>query len=145
MLQLLPNEQIITQSSNNAVILTTHRIYYEYSKKGNSNNQSIMLKDIITCNYRFSSQIIFLIFAGICLIGGFLGILNNDIHILRTLIVTTIFIALYLMTRLKYIIITSKNNKMKIRLEGMKKEQVKVFINKIEQARNNKNIIKCCC
>lgn len=138
MTQLFSDEEIITQSSDGSVILTTHRICYEYKKRKRIYNQNIKLEDVISCKNHFSSQIVFLIFAGISLLGGIVGILDNDIHILRTLIVTSIFIVLYLMTRLRYIVITSTDEKMKIRVVGMKKQQITDFINKIELAKRKR-------
>lgn len=49
MITLFPDEKIILKSDNNQVILTSHRICYEYKEWSRAYNQSIMLEYITSC------------------------------------------------------------------------------------------------
>jgi hypothetical protein len=135
MLQLFHDEQILTQSSEGAVTLTTHRICYEYKDWGRSYNQSIMLEHITSCENYFSTYIILLVLAGIALIGGGMG---GGSFFATGLLVAIALGALYLATRKNFIIIASPSTQMKIKVTGMKRGDVLEFINKVEHAKHKR-------
>ena len=73
MLILFPDEQIITESSEGIVVLTTHRICYTNSSWGKSYNQSIMLEHITSCENFYSSQMWLLVISVFGFCRKFLG------------------------------------------------------------------------
>ena len=143
MITLFPDEEILTQSPEGMVILTTHRICYEYKELGRSYNQSIALEHITSCENFYNTQIWLLILGGIIFLGGlFAGTQNNSGALSIAILVAIVCGGLYLLTRQNFIIIASPSTKMKIKVTGMKREQVLSFINKVEQAKNKRDSLK---
>ena len=111
MLTLFPEEQIVSQSSNNEVTLTTHRICSEYKEWGRSYNQSIMLEHITSCENINSTQVWLLFLGGLSLLGA---LLSGDSDILALLISIAVVCGLiYWLTRKNLIIISSPSTKNK--------------------------------
>jgi hypothetical protein len=138
MLTLFPGEQIITQSSDCAVTLTTHRICYEYREWGRFSEQSIMLEHITSCENYYSTQIWMLIAGVICVLGAFLEGLNHDPSLLTGgLLLALVLGFLYWLTRQNFIVISSPSTSMVIKVK-IKKENVRNFVNNVEQARNKR-------
>jgi hypothetical protein len=139
MLQLFPDEQIVLQSSEGSVTLTTHRICYEYKDWGRSYNQNIMLEHITSCENYESSQILFLILGGLCLVGGLIAASNNNAGAFGTAtLIALAFGLFYWLTRRNFVVIASPSTKMQIKVLGMKRERVLDFINKVEQAKHKR-------
>jgi hypothetical protein len=139
MLTLFPDEQIVTQSSNGIVTLTTHRICYEYKELGRSYNQNVMLEHVTSCENFYSSQIWVLILGIICFIGGIiLGAQNKGQALIIGVLLALIFVVLYFLTKQNYIIISSPSTKMKIKVTSMKRDKVLDFINKVELTKNKR-------
>ncbi len=53
--ELLENEQIITESTNNVVTLTTHRVRYNSSSTGQAHIVSIMLEKVSSIEVHYKS------------------------------------------------------------------------------------------
>jgi len=141
MLQLFPDEQIVSESSDGSVTLTTHRICYEYKDFGRSYNQNIMLEHITSCENYANSQIFFLVLGGIAVVAGLIGAANDNPDILApVLLAALIFGILYRLTKRSYIIIASPSTKMQIKVTGMKREKVLDFINTVEQTKHKRLI-----
>lgn len=77
MLTLFPDEKIVSQSDDNSVTLTTHRICYEYREFGRSYNQNVMLEHITSCESVANSSIGLLIFTIICTVILLITLINN--------------------------------------------------------------------
>src|SRR5258708_1905356 len=58
---LFSDEQIITKSDSDIVVLTSHRIFKEEKDFGASYNQSIMLEHITSCENKYVTQMWLLI------------------------------------------------------------------------------------
>lgn len=135
MIKLFEGEKIVSQSNEDSVILTTHRICYEYSTWGNSYNQNIPLEHITSCENKATSFIILYILAvGSLLIGLGLGI--DDLSSGVAGFVAFVFlIAIYRKTKKNLIIIASPSTKMQINVVGMEKEKILDFIDMIEETK----------
>jgi hypothetical protein len=140
MLTLFPDEQIVTQSSEGSVTLTTHRICYEYKDWGRSYNQNIMLEHITSCENHFNTQVWLLLLGGLCLVGGLIaGTNNNNTAALSGGVLAALVCGLlYWLTRRNVVIIASPSTRMLIKVTGMKREQVLKFINNVEQAKHKR-------
>jgi len=139
MIKLFPDEKIIINSDSDKVILTTHRICYEYKEWGRSYNQSIMLEHITSCENHNIKRNWLLIIAGLLLIFGLFGASQGSIQVLGLfgLIAIGVF-GLYWITRQNSIIIGSPSTKMLINVTRMRRESVLSFINDIEQAKHKR-------
>lgn len=140
MLTLFPDERIITESNEQSVILTTHRICYEKQEWGNSYNQSIMLEHITSCENRSKNKYWLIIIAGFAIaIGLFNATINNNEGILGVCLLIALLLGLlFQFTKKNLIIIGSPSTKMVINVKGMHKDTVLSFINKIEQAKHTR-------
>lgn len=135
MLALFPNERVLTQSDNEAVTLTTHRILYEYKDWGKSYNQNIMLEHITSTENYSKSNVLLLILAilsGICSTAVMAGTPEIGLILILTGLV---LYRLYRRSRKNLILISSPSTRMTINVGGMKREMVLTFINKVEQAK----------
>lgn len=143
MISLFPDEKIISESNDKSVVLTSHRICYEYKSWNKSYNQSIMLEHITSCENYSRTRIIFLILGiiVICspfiLIGGFNGHLGSQ-EVAMFIIVGIVFLLLYWFTRKNIIVIGSPSTKMNIRTTRMKRQKVLDFINLVEQTKHTR-------
>ncbi|MBS1510275.1 MAG: hypothetical protein JST86_05500 [Bacteroidetes bacterium] len=139
MLQLFPDEQLLTQSTDGGVTLTTHRIACEYREWGRSYNQSIMLEHITSCENAYNSYVSLLILGGVCLVGGLIAAANNGTNAfgIASLLALTLFLV-YWLTRSNVVIIASPSTRMRIKVDRMKRERVLEFINRVEQAKHRR-------
>jgi hypothetical protein len=139
MLQLFPDEHLLTESTDGGVTLTTHRIAYEYKEWGRSYNQSIMLEHITSCENAYNSQVWLLILSGLCFVIGLIAATNNNIQSFgMTTLIAIICAGLYWITRSNVVIIASPSTKMLIKVNGMERDKVLDFINKVEQAKHRR-------
>lgn len=139
MLQLFPDEQLITQSTDGGVTLTTHRIAYEYKEWGRSYNQSIMLEHITSCENAYNTQVWLLVLGGICFVIALLAATNGNTQGFGgATLIALVFAIIYWQTRSNLIIIASPSTKMVIKVNGMKRDRVLEFINKVEQAKHKR-------
>ncbi|MBX9785577.1 MAG: hypothetical protein K2X48_20025 [Chitinophagaceae bacterium] len=139
MLTLFPDEQIVPQSSEGAVTLTTHRICYEYKEWGRSYNQNIMLEHITSCENYYHTQVWLLIVGGLCLVGGLIAGANSNTEALSIgTLVALICGLLFWITRRNFVIIASPSTKMQIKVTGMQRERILNFINKVEQTKHQR-------
>lgn len=139
MITLFPDEQIITESSEGIVVLTTHRICYTNSSWGKIYNQSIMLEHITSCENFYSSNIWLLILAVLAFIGSFLGGLYNEKETLIYAMGVALFsLLLFFISRKSLIIISSPSTRMEINVKKMPQEVVLNFINKVEQSKHKR-------
>ena len=139
MLQLFPDEQLLTQSTDGGVTLTTHRIAYEYKEWGRSYNQSIMLEHITSCENAYNTQVWLLILGGLCFVGGLIAATNSNTEAFgMATLIAIVCTAIYWLTRSNLVIIASPSTKMLIKVNGMKRDRVLEFINKVEQAKHKR-------
>ncbi len=139
MLPLFNDEQVVTQSNEGRVILTTHRICLENKEWGNSYNQNIMLEHVTSCENRYKSQVWLLILAGLCVVWGLLNASHRGgSEFGMTVLVGLVLAGVYWITRKNSVIISSPSTKMYINVTGMGRDRVLDFINKVEQTKHKR-------
>ena len=139
MLDLFPDEKIITQSNGGIVTLTSHRICYEQKEWSQSYNQNIMLEHITSCENKSTSNVWILIIGTISIIIAFASTNPKD-AISFVFILALLSFLLYRASRRSEIIISSPSTKMKINVKEMRREQVLNFINMVEQTKHRRII-----
>lgn len=140
---LLNGEQLITQSPNNVVVLTTHRIRYHAAASSNAHLVSMMLEKVSSCEVHYQSSPILLVLGiTIALLGG-LGLVQSrfsggEIGALGLLLGVILMLA-YLGTR-KHIVSIASDGGGRIAFEtkGMKRESVVSLINSLEKAKHER-------
>jgi hypothetical protein len=141
---LFEDEKIVLQSEHRLVelTLTTHRICYEYSVWGSTYNQNIALEHITSCENKYSSKIGLVIVSFLCLIFGFS--IDTEISVVIGFALFIVFALIYALTKQNNIIIGSPSTRMKIDVNGMKREKILDFIDLIEETKYKriKNINK---
>lgn len=136
MLQLFPDESQILESNNKSVLLTTHRIRYQYKDWGRSYNQSIMLEHITSCESYTGSLFIFLVLSIISAAVGLLGVGSGEgEYVAAALIIALLFFIIYWASRHAFIVVASPSTKMKIRIIGLTHQNMLDFLNKVELAK----------
>lgn len=136
MIKLFEGEKIVSQSNEDSIILTSHRICYEFSTWGNSYNQNIPLEHITSCENKATSLIILYQLALASLLISF-GLGIDDIRAGVVGFVGFVFlIAIYRRTKKNLIIIASPSTKMEINVLGMEKEKILEFIDLIEETKH---------
>ena len=139
MIQLFPDEQLLIKSTDGGVTLTTHRIAYGYKNVGSSYNQSIMLEHITSCENTNKTKIWLLIISGFFFIRGISTITNGGSgESIIIIFIAILFALFYRLTRINLVTIASPSTKMLINVNGMKRERVLEFINKVEQAKHRR-------
>lgn len=135
------NEELITQSEDQLICLTTKRIRYTSKSWGRSYLISIHLEKISSIEMRYKSWIIIL------LIGILLGVasllLSTQVYGAQDIMVaglglSFLCILVYFITR-KHVVTISSDGGATINFytRGMKDEKLLEFINKVERAKND--------
>ena len=139
MLTLFPEENIITESDGQQVVLTTHRICYEHKEWGRSYNQSIMLEHITSCENHSISRYWLLVIAGLLIVLGFFSTTNGSSEILSICGLIALGLGLlFWFTRQSLVVVGSPSTKMLINVTGMNRDKVLSFINQIEQTKHKR-------
>jgi hypothetical protein len=130
---LLPEEQIISKSESNEVLLTNYRLRYSVD---NAEVTSIMLDQISGVRILKQSQPWLLLLAGLCLIAAIVFATGPDnSYPLIALVATAIFVILYFATRAHVITVASSSMSIVFQTKGIGSEKVLAFVNQIEDAR----------
>lgn len=143
-MKYLTEEETIIVSDDKSLTLTTHRISLETKNWGESHFASIMLEKISSIEVKYHSWVVVLIIGVIALIFGIGLTLVNDYQIRKevsqfSLIAGGVCILLFFLSRHHVITITSDGGtKISFSTKGMKKENVFEFVDKIEQAKNER-------
>jgi len=136
---LFENEKMITQSDNDLVTLTTHRIEYHSTSLGKEIITSIMLDKISSIEVNFSQAFWALIVGALSvLIGLYYGTINQGNIMISGLVIGIVFLLIFLFTRQHVIIISSDGGaKIKFEIKEMNDSTVLEFVNKIEKAKSD--------
>jgi hypothetical protein len=139
MLSLFPEEEIVTQSNEGSVTLTTHRLCYEYKDWGRAYNQNIMLEHITSCENYYSAQVWLLVLAILSLVISITAGFNEAGPVFSgAMLVALILGLIYWVSRRNFVVIASPSTKMTINMTGMKREKVLSFINTVEHTKNKR-------
>ena len=143
-MNLMKNESLIIESSDNNLTLTTHRIRYQAESLGKVEIKSIMLEELTSCSLSRSAFIPFLLLG---ILSFILGLIIN-VLIPNTLwaLILGIILALgfsiaYFLSREQSLLFTSPGISIKINTEKMNAETAKSFIDKVETAKNERYLI----
>lgn len=131
-MELWDNENIITRSDTNDLVLTNHRIQYKYKR----NYTSIMLDQVSGIDVRYASKSIFLLLALLFLAGS--AIIFNSFYsdYSLILIVAAIISAIVYFNSRKHIVeVSSASTKITFYTQGISTERIQELINQIEKAR----------
>jgi len=137
--ELIEKEEIISESTDKIVTLTTHRIRYQASSWGQAHIVSIMLKNISSIEVHYESYVTLFSIGVLAVIAGVIMGLNGEQHNLGmyVLIAGALCIVIYWLTRKHVISIASDGGaKIKFETQGMKTDAVMEFINKVERAKS---------
>lgn len=146
-MMLLPNEQIIKQSSNNEFTLTNLRIRQHYSEWNRFYTADLFLENISSIESSYKGWTLLLIIGALAAASGILMAISvEEIYPLVAFLVGIILIGLWYSTRKVYVIIAS-NGGASLRFPMDKNRQIHsemVFnvemakINRIKQLYNSK-------
>lgn len=129
MLSLFEGEKIVTQSNDESVTLTTHRILYNNDSWGNSYNQNIGLEHITSCENRHISYVLLLVLAVGSIVAGF-----SNGEFVGAILASITFLLIFKFTKRNILIISSPSTKISI-VAKMNKEKVLEFIDLIEETK----------
>ena len=133
---LLPEETVLSQSDDESITLTTHRIQDNRSETGEGYFVSIMLEKISSIELRSKSWVLVLTAGIISLAAGFLLELKEQGAFIPGIVIGGVCILLYFLTKKQVITICSDGGvKINSNVNGMKREAALDFINKIEEAK----------
>ena len=141
-MNLMTDEKVLMDGDHKQITLTTHRIRQENKSWGQLDLVSIMLEEVTSCEYIKRSKPIFLIIG--ILIGGtalYIGGQGGyDAQNISTglLLLGLLLVIFYFFTIKRGLFISSPTAKIKLDTNGMKDENIKSFIDKLEVAKNDR-------
>jgi len=125
---LFPDEKIVTQSDDNSVTLTTHRICFESRGLQTSGTKNIMLEHITSCESAAKKYYFWIILAVVGLLILVPG--NEQIKLIGGLL-GMVGVAAFFLTRKAFVRIASPTSEILINVKGMDRSKVLEFIDKI--------------
>jgi hypothetical protein len=137
-MNLMPSEKVLLESTGKDLILTTHRVRYEFEALGFGEIRSIMLEELASCAMTRTSKPIFLIIAAICFLAGLSigrGLSAGGI------VLALIFVVIYFVTRKQSLLLASAGATITYDTRGMSPEDVKKFIDRTEAAKNERYLL----
>lgn len=143
-MNLMPNESVLLESQGKCLILTTHRVRYQAETFGNAAVRSIMLEELASCALVHSSNIIFLVLAGISLVLGLLVAATGDRMegaFVIGAILAIVFVIAYFASRRQVLALASAGATIMVNTQGMKLEVAKQFIERTEAAKNERYLL----
>lgn len=136
------DEKILMDGDNKQIILTTHRVRQEKKIWGRVDLVSIMLEQITSCHYSRRSKPVFFIVGLLVIVLAYItGIQGGeDVQTIAggLILVGLILIIIYFFTIKRGLYISSPTAKIKLNTKGMKDENIKSFIDKLEVAKNDR-------
>jgi hypothetical protein len=137
------NESVVLESQGKSLILTTHRIRYQSEALGNAEIRSIMLEELASCAIVHSSNVILLILAGICFLGGFLfsASARAEGPLIVGVLLAVILVVVYFASRRQVLALGSAGTTISVNTQGIKLDWLKEFIDQAEAAKNARYLI----
>lgn len=138
-MNLLANEQTITSSNENKVILTNLRLQTKDKDWGQSYSNTIFLEDISSIEVRYKSNIIFLILAGLALLmwaAQSMNSFSSGGQSTFAFVIAVVFALLYWFTRRHVISVTPDGGKaINFVVSNMGTQQIEDFVDKVQVAK----------
>jgi hypothetical protein len=141
----LPDERILLESNSKSLRLTTHRVRYHTTSWGSADLISIMLDEVSSCAMIHRTFPLLFVIAGIAafvfIIGQFAGAhiggeLSDPSIRAASAIVGVLCVVAYFLTRTHVLSVRSPGDAIRVRLAGMKTEEVGNFVEELEAAKN---------
>jgi hypothetical protein len=138
-MNLLTDEKTLMEGDNKQVVLTTHRIRQENVEWGKLNLISLSLEHVTSCEYSRKSKPGLLV-GGLLLLGfAFAASDTGGQQMVGGLgLMGLILIVAYFMTIKRGLIISSPSARIIVDTKGMKDDNIKSFIDKLEVAKNER-------
>ena len=132
-MELLPGERKVSESSNGAVLLTSHRVRLDQGGEF----VSIALAQVASCSIGTRSHPILLVIAAVVWLGSFqfAGAQVGTIPFAVGALVGCLIVALYVLSRAQVIVIASPGASIQIRTRGMSRADCVQFVDDLERAR----------
>lgn len=139
-MKLLPNEEVLTTSNDDKIILTNHRIQMTCPVWGESYSISIFLDDISSIVIKNKRNVLFIVLCVICLVGGVcMAIEGASESMIVGLVLGGLFFALWWFSR-KYIISISPDGgaSLNFMVQEMGEETINEFIHDVSLAKQSR-------
>jgi hypothetical protein len=140
----MPNESVLIETEGKTLALTSHRVRYQSEAVGNTTIRSIMLEELASCAMVHSSNIILLILAGVCFLGGLFVYASQpraDGALVFGVLLAVVLVIAYFASRRKVLALASAGTTITVNMRGMKLDTVKNFIEQTEAAKNKRYLI----
>ena len=140
-MKLITDEKILMEGDYKQIILTTHRIRQENTGWGKVDLVSIMLEHVSSCKYSKKSKPIFLIIGILLAVFGFaIGNSGGNAQQIGAgiFLFGVVLIIIFFFTIKRGLFISSSSAKVIVNTKGMKTENIKAFIDKLEIAKNDR-------
>ena len=124
------------------VTLTTHRLRYDCKIVGQRVVRSIMLDELVSCEMKHTSNLMFLVLAMISFLGAiyvFVGHTDPDSekHAILAVIVGVILVLVFFLTRRQIISLASAGVTIRFEIPSGNPDEILAFIDNIEHAKTN--------
>ena len=141
---LLPQEEVITISNQEKIVLTNVRVAMNNLSFGKKSHTSIFLEDIASVESNYSSKPWLILLGLACGIIPFTiqndYLAENQTAIFCGVLTSVAFISVYFITRFHVVKICSKGGSSLIfKTEGMKTDDVDAFVSKLCSAKQSKS------
>jgi hypothetical protein len=121
------------------LVLTTHRVRYEFKSWGYSNRVGIMLDALASCGVTRSSSPLWLVLAAVALAWGVISAQQprNEMALAVGMAGALVFILIYFLTRREMITLTcAGGTTIRTTTAGVTAEVVNAFLEAVERAKN---------
>ena len=141
-MKLLTNEQTITSSNRNYVVLTNLRIHNESKEWGHSYSNTLFLEDISSIEIKYNSSILLLILGALSLLAWGYQLMNGGSQTeigMSILFIAVVSLLIYWFSRKHVIAITPNGGKpIMLLIARIGSEQILDFVDKLQDAKANR-------
>jgi hypothetical protein len=141
-MKMISNETVLMETTDKEIVLTSHRIRQENKQWGKLQIRSIMLENVTSCEYNRKSNPLLLIGGVVAIFFAFFmessGGLNQRSMGVVILGIGLALILIYWFTTKQKLMISSSSITIMINTNGLKEDNIKAFINKLETAKNDR-------
>lgn len=143
-MNLMPNESVLFESEGKSLTLTTHRVRYQVETVGNAVIKSIMLEELASCAMVQSSNVIFLVLAGVCFVLGLIVTAagrSGGAPLFIGILLTVVLVLAYFASRRQVLALASAGTTISVNAQGMRPDTTKQFIEQVEAAKNARYLL----